>query len=142
MTPILSPAICTLLWFTALTLILPLLYAGYRSLIVVAGKAKANAWTRGAQAWQDPALVVRMQHAHLNCVENLPLYAAVVLAAYATNQLPLVDHLACIFLALRLGQTGIHLISASHSFVFIRASLWMGQIGILLYLILKLCGKI
>lgn len=142
MLPTLSPAICTLLCFTALTLALPLCYAGYRVLVVLTGKAKANAWTRGAQVTPDPAILVRMQHAHLNCLENLPLYAAIVLAAFASNQIAIINTYACLFLGLRLAQTAIHIISASHFFVLIRATLWIGQVVLMGYWILSLCGRI
>lgn len=135
-----SPAICALLCFAALTLLLAFAYANYRVVLVLTGKAAPNAWTRGAQTWADPAFITRLQHAHLNCVENLPVFAAVVFAAYATNQLALIDGLAYVFLGLRLGQVLMHAISTSASIVFIRANFWIAQCLIIGYWILKLCG--
>lgn len=135
-----SPALCTLVYFAALTGVLAFIYANYRVALVLTGKAAANSWTRGAQTCTDPALVTRIQHAHLNCVENLPIYAAIVLAAYATNQLAIIDGLACVFLGLRLAQTGVHIISTSATAVFIRANFWIAQMLIVAYWILKLCG--
>ena len=135
-----SPALCTLVYFAALTGLLAFTYAGYRVGLVLTGKAAANSWTRGAQTWTDPALVTRLQHAHLNCVENLPIYAALVLAAYATNQLAIIDGLACVFLGLRLAQVLVHAISTSASAVFIRANLWVAQVMIMAYWVLKLCA--
>jgi len=137
-----SPALCTLVCFAALTGLLAFVYANYRVVLVLTGKAAANSWTRGAQTWADPAIVTRLQHAHLNCVENLPVYAALVLAAYATNQLAIIDGLACVFLGLRVGQTVVHTISASASAVFIRGNLWIAQCLIMGYWILKLCGTL
>jgi len=137
-----SPALCTLVCFAALTGLLAFVYANYRVVLVLTGKAAANSWTRGAQTWADPAIVTRLQHAHLNCVENLPVYAALVLAAYATNQLAIIDGLACVFLGLRVGQTVVHAISASASAVFIRGNLWIAQCLILGYWVLKLCGTL
>jgi len=136
----LSPAICALLCFTALTVILAMSYVSYRVALVLTGKAAANAWTRGAQTWSDPALVTRLQHAHLNCVENLPIFAAIVFAAYATNQLAVVDGLAMIFVGLRLGQVLMHAISTHPTVVFIRANFWIAQMLIVAYWIIKLCG--
>lgn len=135
-----SPALCTLVCFAALTLFLAFAYANYRVVLVLTGKAAANSWTRGAQSWSDPAIVTRLQHAHLNCIENLPVYAALVLAAYATNQLAIIDGLACVFLGLRVGQVLVHAISTSASAVFIRANLWIAQCLIMGYWILKLCA--
>jgi len=136
----LSPAICALLCFAALTALLALSYASYRVGLVLTGKASANAWTRGAQTWSDPAFFVRLQHAHLNCVENLPVFAAIVLAAYATNQLAIVDGLAMVFLGLRFGQVLVHAISTSPTMVFIRANLWIAQMLIVAYWIVNLCS--
>ena len=138
----LSPAICTLICFAALTGILAFSYAGYRVGLVLTGKAKANEWTRGAQTWTDPAFVTRLQHAHLNCVENLPIFAAIVFAAYATNQLALIDGLANIFLGLRVGQVLVHAISANATMVFIRANLWIAQMLIVAYWIINLCSGV
>ncbi len=137
-----SPALCTLLYFTALTGLLAFAYANYRVVLVLTGKAAANSWTRGSPTWTDPAIVTRLHHAHLNCVENLPVYAALVLVAYATNQLAIIDGLACVFLGLRVGQTLVHTISASASAVFIRGNLWIAQCLILGYWVLKLCGTL
>lgn len=135
-----SPAVCTLLCFAALTAALPLAYAGYRVLLVLSRRAPANAWTRNAESWKDPALVTRLHHAHLNCVENLPLFAAVVLGAYASGQLPVVDKLAGLFLTLRLLQTGTHLVGTQPALVFIRANFWIAQMILIGYWISRLCG--
>ena len=70
------------------------------------------------------------------------MYAALVLAAYATNQLPVMDGLATVFLGLRVGQVLMHAISTSASFVFIRANLWIAQCLIMGYWFLKLCGTL
>lgn len=137
---VMSPAVCTLLCFAALTAILPLAYAGYRVVLVLARRASPAAWTREAQTWEDPELITRLRHAHLNCVENLPVYAAVVLGAWATQQLAVVDALAGVFLGLRLAQTTTHAISAGPAFVFIRANFWILQMVLVLYWISQLCG--
>lgn len=131
-------AFCTLLCFAALTAGLAFTYAGYRVVLVLSRKAAANSWTREAETWEDPAIITRIHHAHLNCVENLPVYAAIVLVAYATQQLAVIDGLACIFLGLRLAQTTMHVISANATFVFIRANFWIAQMLIIGYWIGKL----
>lgn len=137
-----SPAICALLCFTGLTIALAFGYVGYRIALVLSFKTAANSWTREAETWQDPPLVTRLHHAHLNCVENLPLFAAVVLAAYASGQLAVVDELAMVFLGLRLAQSGVHVISTNATFVFIRANLWVAQMALLVWWVLRLCGTI
>ena len=110
MTP-LSPAICALLGFTALTVVLALGYVGYRVALVLSFKAAANSWTRGAASHVDPAIVTRVQHAHMNCIENLPVFATVVFIAYAMGQLALIDA----------------------TMVFIRGNLWLAQMSIIVF---------
>jgi len=137
-----SPAICALICFTALTIALALGYVGYRIFLVLSFKTSANSWTRDAEAWQDPPVIVRIHHAHLNSLENLPLYAAVVLAAYATGQIAVIDSLAMVYLGLRVAQSLVHVISTTPAFVFVRANLWVAQIALLAYWLLKLCGTV
>ena len=137
-----SPAICALLCFTGLTLALALSYVSYRVALVITFKAPANAWARNAQSHQDPAVLTRLQHAHMNCLENLPVFAAIVLSAYASQQMAVVEPLAFALLALRLGQVLVHAISTAPAFVFVRANLYLAQVGIMVYWVLKLCGWI
>ncbi|MEO6697780.1 MAG: MAPEG family protein [Paraperlucidibaca sp.] len=132
MTP-LSPTLCALLCFTALTAALALSYVVYRVALVLSFKATANAWTRGAATHVDPPIITRLQHAHMNCVENLPVFAAVVFIAYAMNQLALLDGLAIIFLGLRIAQSTVHIINTSPAMVFLRANLWLAQMAIIVY---------
>lgn len=137
--PAMPAAFCTLLCFAALTVGLALTYVSYRIAVFFAGKTAANSWKRGAETWKDPAIIVRIHHAHLNCVENLPVYAAVVLGAYATQQLAVVNPLAGVFLGLRLAQSTTHILNDNAAFVFVRANLWVAQMLIMAYWIGKLC---
>ncbi|MGB1203983.1 MAG: MAPEG family protein, partial [Alloalcanivorax venustensis] len=74
-----------LLIFVILSLLLAMTYAGYRVPQIFLGNKKANHWERN-QPVDDPAFLVRAKGAHLNCLENLPLFAALVLTAAATGQ--------------------------------------------------------
>lgn len=132
MTP-LSPAICALLCFTALTVALALVFVGYRVALVLSFKVAANAWTRGAATHVDPPIITRFQHAQMNCVENLPVFAAVVFIAFAMNQLAILEPLAMVFVGLRVAQSTVHVINTSAAMVFLRANLWLGQMAILVY---------
>lgn len=127
-------AITALLAFTAWTLVLMFIYVGYRVGLVLTFKKPANAWTRG-QASEDPAFIVRAHHAHLNCAENLPVFAAVVLAASVLGKLPVVDAIACWFLAARIAQSVVHLISTAPLMVFVRANLFVIQVLMLAWVI-------
>ncbi len=128
-----TASIAVLLTFLAWTLALAVIYVGYRIVLVLSFKAPANSWTRGQPAHQDPAWVIRFHHAHLNCLENLPLYAGVVLAAFMLDQVAVVDGLAWIYMGLRFVQSVIHMISTSALFVFLRANMLVGQWACLCY---------
>lgn len=127
-------AITALLLFAVWTLVLMFIYVGYRTALVLAMKKKANAWTRG-QPTDDPPFVTRAQNAHLNCVENLPLFAAIVLAAHALGKAPVVDAVAAWVLYLRLAQSVTHLIGISHWLVFIRANFFTLQALLYFYMV-------
>ncbi len=135
-----TSSIAVLLSFAALTLGLTAVYVSYRVGLVLSRRTAANSWTRNAPEWKNPAWVTRFEHAHANCLENLPLYAVIVLAASLLGQLPLIDGLAWVYFGFRLAQTGVHVLSTSATFVFIRANLLAGQWVCLIYWLLKLCG--
>lgn len=123
-----------LLYFTAWTLILMFTYVNYRVLLTLTGKKPANSWTRN-QPNDDPAFVTRVQHAHYNAVENLPVFAAIVLAAAALGKSAVVDAVAVWVLYLRLAQSGVHMIGTSAALVFVRAVLFTGQVVLFFYMI-------
>ncbi|MBD3644116.1 MAPEG family protein [Alcanivorax sp.] len=122
-----------LLIYIVWTLILALSYATYRLPLVLTGKKAANHWERG-NAVDDPAILVRAKAAHLNCLENLPLFAALVLVAAATGQSETVNAVAGFIVAARIGQSMVHLIGTSFPLVFVRASLFLAQVALMLYL--------
>jgi len=90
-------------------------------------------WERGEPV-DDPAILVRAKAAHLNCLENLPLFAALVLVAAATGQSETVNAVAGFVVAARIGQSLVHLVGTSFPLVFIRASLFLAQVALMLYL--------
>lgn len=135
-----TPTLTMLAGYALLTLALVVSYVGFRVALVLTFKAPANSWPRIGAQHPDPAWVTRAQHAHLNCVENLPVLGAVVLIACISQKLDLLDPLAYAFLAMRLGQSVVHLIGTSPALVFIRANFFLAQIGILvwwLYLLVR-----
>lgn len=129
--------ITALLLFAAWTLALMFIYVGYRVALVLALKKKANSWTRG-QSTDDPPFIVRASHAHINCVENLPIFGAIVLSAWALGRSPVVDGVAAVFLLARIAQSTVHLISISHWMVFLRANLFVVQVLLCFYMIWSL----
>jgi len=127
-------AITALLLFAAWTLVLMFTYVGYRVALVLAMKKPANSWGRDDKA-DDPAFITRAKHAHLNCLENLPVFAAIVLAAAALGKSPVVDQVAMWVLVARLAQSAVHLIGVNHWLVFIRANFLLVQAALFAYMI-------
>jgi uncharacterized MAPEG superfamily protein len=129
----------SLLGFAAWTLLLVLGVVTYRSVMVLGGKRRANAWGRN-QPSQDPEILQRLSHAHANCLENLPVFAAVVLVAGLTDKLELTDPLSGWYLALRICQSTVHLTGTSHWQVFIRFSFFLPQLLLLGWMMGRVAG--
>jgi uncharacterized MAPEG superfamily protein len=134
-----STSLWSLLGFTAWTLLLVLGVVTYRSVTVLSGKRRPNSWNR-AQPPQDPEFLQRLVHAHANCLENLPLFAAVILVAGLTGKLELTDPLAGWYLALRIGQSTVHLTGTSPVQVLLRFSFFVPQLLLLLGMMGRLVG--
>ena len=129
--------ITALLLFAAWTLVLMLTYVFYRTGLVASGQKRADSWTRG-QPTQDPPFIIRAQNAHMNCVENLPVFAAIVLAAYAVGKPGVADGVGGYVLAARLAQSITHLYGVSHVLVFVRGTFFTIQTLLFLYMIWQL----
>ena len=131
-----TPSAVALLAFVAWTIILVFLLAVYRVSLVQTGKrASPNFSPIGEDV---EGFGRRLTRAHANCYENLPLAGAVLLYAIATNQTAVTDGLAMAFLGARILQSAVHMISTSRMFVTLRFALYVVQICILLFWLLKL----
>jgi uncharacterized MAPEG superfamily protein len=129
--------ITALLLFAAWTLVLMLVYVNYRVLQIFSGRKRADSWTRGRPT-DDPSFIERAQHAHMNCIENLPVFGAIVLSAYAVGRPGVADAFGGYVLWLRLAQSIVHLIGVSHWLVFIRGNLFTIQVILFLVMIWQL----
>ena len=100
--------VLVLLGFAAWTLILLSVgVGGYRWALILSGRASVAGWRADAPHGAD--WYQRVMRAHMNCVENLPVYGAIVVAlTVAGLQSPLVDGLSEAMLAARIGQTLVH----------------------------------
>lgn len=120
------------LGFALWTLVLVFVSVNWRVLEVLRGKGM-NSWGRD-DGIAVPELVKRMQHAHLNCLENLPIFAVLVFAAAFMGKSAIVDSLACYVLAARIAQSLVHLIGTSAGLVFVRATFYVVQVLIFFYM--------
>jgi uncharacterized MAPEG superfamily protein len=98
----------TLLGFATWTLVVLAGTIGvHRWTLILTKRARINGFP--AEASNGPDWYRRATRAHLNCVESLPVYCAIVLVAtLAGRHGPLLDALSLAVLAARVGQTSVH----------------------------------
>ena len=130
-------ALQALLGFAAWTVLLVTGVFLYRGLRFVTG-TPINNWPRSAKPANDAALVKRMEDAHANCLENLPVFAVIVLAAAAMGRLESIAALAPFVLYARIGQSIVHLIGVGKAHVLVRATFWSIQLGLFIWMLVKL----
>jgi uncharacterized MAPEG superfamily protein len=125
-----TPLWC-LLGFVAWTLMLLLAVGLSRVAVVLRGEKKANEFPSGVPHGGDAYW--RLNRAHMNCVENLPLFASVVLiATIAGVKAPGLDSLARVYLGARVGQSVTHVSSGSVMAVNVRFTFFLIQVGCLI----------
>jgi uncharacterized MAPEG superfamily protein len=130
-------AIQALLGFAAWTLLLVLLVFAYRGGRFLAG-TPINSWPRSGRQVDDAPLVQRLEAAHANCLENLPLFAVIVLSAAALGKLEAVNAVAPFVLYARVGQSAAHLWGSGPLQVLVRASFWALQLVLFVWMLFKL----
>ena len=104
--------------------------------LILSGKAELKSFP-GDQP-HGSAFYRRATRAHANCIENLPVFAAIVIAAQASGaHSPTLDALAAAAVVARVLQTSTHLISGSNAAIGVRFSFlsvqlvaffWMGAL--------------
>lgn len=127
-----------LLGYVAWTILLVTMLASVRTLAVQTAGRAANSFSPSGEDLEGFGR--RLTRAHANCYENLPIAGAVLLYAIATGQTALTDPLAPIFLAARLLQSIVHMASTSNNAVLVRFILYIVQMVILVWWLLKLAG--
>jgi uncharacterized MAPEG superfamily protein len=111
------------LWAIALVLTM----AVVRTSLVLRGKAKANSFTAGVPHGGDAYW--RLNRAHLNTLENLPIFAAIVLSGWVVGmESAPFNRLAVIVVVARIVQSLIHLVSGSVAAVTFRFAAFVVQI--------------
>lgn len=100
----------------------------YRWSRILTGRAALSEWRadlpQGSETYQ------RAMRAHMNCVENLPLFGAIVVALVATGlRSSLIDALCIAVLLARISQTLIHIAAPSTNvWAGLRFSFFLAQI--------------
>ena len=124
-----TPLWC-LLGFVAWTLVLLVAIAFARVGAVLTGVKKANEFPSGVPHGGDGYW--RLNRAHMNCLENIPMFGSVVLvAAVAGIHAPILGTLAKTYLGARIGQSLSHVASGSVIAVNVRFTFFLVQVGCL-----------
>lgn len=124
-----SIPVLTVLLFAVWTMVLLVLTVGiYRWGSVFAGKAQISDFR--SDDVQGTDFYKRAMRAHANCVENLPVFIAVVFAAYTLNiQSGTMDTMCIIILVTRVLQSLVHVsVVQSNIISFIRFCFFFAQI--------------
>lgn len=125
-----SPTLSALVAFALWTALLVFSLAGLRVLTAQRSGKALNTFAPDGSDMEG--LGQRWTRAHLNCIEFLPVFGAVALAAAASGQTAVTDGLAWVVFYLRIGQSIVHIASTSVPAVMLRATLFVGQLLIVL----------
>ncbi|MCM2251625.1 MAG: MAPEG family protein [Ramlibacter sp.] len=126
-----SRTVLVLVLFISWTLLLLILMEAVRSYRVLTGRSRSNEF--------DPAnsnlsaFMQRLARAHANCLEGLPVFGGLLLAALATGLAEVTDPLAPWLLAARIIQSSIHVASTSILAVNARFAAFAVQMAIAVY---------
>jgi uncharacterized MAPEG superfamily protein len=131
-----SPAITALVAFALWQLLLTVALGVFRTTLVNSGRKAPNAFAPDGS--DVGGLGQRLTRARDNCYENLPMFAALVIAAGLTNRLAVLDPLAYILLLARIGQSVTHIASTSPPAIFVRFGFYIVQISIMIYWAIRL----
>lgn len=111
------------LWAIALVICLAIV----RTSMVISGRARANSFTSGAPHGGDAYW--RLNRAHLNTLENLPIFAAIVLSGWVVGmESATFNRLAVVVISARIVQSLIHLTSGSVAAVSFRFAAFAVQL--------------
>ncbi len=134
-----TPLLC-LLGFATWTLLLVLVGIGpYRVGSVVLKKAHPGSFP--ATTPHGPSWYQRLMRAHANCVENLPVFASVVLVGAVTGYTsPTFDTLAQVVLGARICQSVAHISSGRGLVINIRFGFFLTQVISVLWMVGLLFG--
>ena len=133
-----TPLWC-LLGFVVWTLLLLAMIGFARVSKVLRGAAQPADFPSGVPHGTDAYW--RLNRAHLNCLENLPLFATVVLVATVAGiRSPTLDTLARLYLGARVGQSLAHLSSGGNTAVNVRFTFFLVQVSCLVGFLIVIAG--
>ena len=120
-----------LLGLAAWTLALLILMELLRTRFILTKTIAANAFKPDNA--NLPPFMQRLARAHANCVESLPVFGVLLIAALISSRTGITDPLAPWLFAARLVQSCVHLASLSVAAVYVRFAAFAVQIAIAVY---------
>lgn len=135
-----STPITALVAFAVWTITLLILGVGvHRWLLILRGQAELRSFPGDEP--HGPPFYRRVVRAHANCIENLPVFGALVLAVHATGlSSPVVDALCVTVVAARVGQSLAHISSGANAAIAVRFSFLCVQLFCFLWIVAILFG--
>lgn len=127
-------AYTTVLLYAGWILLLALFYATPRIPQALLGQKRIDSWERGKDPI-DPLFLQRAKSAHLNSLENFPVFAAVVAIAGLMGQIEAISAIAVYVLYARIAQSVSHILGTSFILVMLRATFFLIQVLITLYMV-------
>ena len=122
-----NTAILCLLGFAAWTILLVLLVISWRGVMVLQGAYETHGFPSGTP--HGPDVYWRLNRAHINAAEGLPIFGVIVLAGAVTGvEDPMFGTLACVVLGARLVQTLVHVAANTAVSVSIRVTALVVQL--------------
>ena len=131
-----TPTLVALTGFITWTLLLLILMETIRSKLVVAKAIAANAFVPDNSNLSP--FMQRLARVHANCLEGLPIFGGLMLAAVVSGRSAVTDPLAYVFLAARVLQSSVHLASMSVLAVKVRFGFFALQMAIGAYWAVRL----
>lgn len=131
-----SNTLFALLGYAGWTMLLAGSILSWRSVLVLTGKKQSNEFKNGEE--HGSPLYWRVNRAHINAAENLPLFGAVVLVAGLTQQLESIATLSLALLGARISQSIFHFSGNGVWHVNFRFTCMLIQYGLLIWMGLRL----
>lgn len=122
-----------MLWMVLLVLV----YAGPRIPQALMGVKAIDSWERNKTP-SDPMFFQRAKGAHLNCIENLPLFIGVVAIAGLMNRIEVANAVAAYVLYARVAQGLVHMLGTSFVLIMARATFFLIQLALIAYIAAQL----
>jgi len=129
-----------LLGYAAWTLTLLIAIATWRTVLIIRDRRAVNGFKPTGED-VSPANV-RLIRAHANCYENLPVFAALVVAAHASGHGAITDPLALWVLAARCAQSSVHLVSTRRRAVLVRFVFFFAQLVMQTFWVVRLAQQL